>query len=67
MYKILNRIMNSIWDIRIFLGLVPKESPCIIHVTNQDSPHIEKYEHLFCTPRNIHFCNDWHKDNMQNP
>ena len=21
--------MNSLWDIRIFLGLVPKESPCI--------------------------------------
>jgi hypothetical protein len=28
-YKILNRIMNSLWDIHIFLGLVPKESPCI--------------------------------------
>jgi hypothetical protein len=23
--------MNSLWDIRIFLGLVPKESPCIIY------------------------------------
>jgi hypothetical protein len=23
--------MNSLWDIRIFLGLVPKESLCIIH------------------------------------
>ena len=23
-------LMNSLWDIRIFLGLVPKESPCII-------------------------------------
>ena len=23
-------VMNSLWDIRIFLGLVPKESPCII-------------------------------------
>jgi hypothetical protein len=22
--------MNSLWDIRIFLGLVPKESPCIM-------------------------------------
>ena len=22
-------LMNSLWDIRIFLGLVPKESPCI--------------------------------------
>jgi hypothetical protein len=22
--------MNSLWDIRIFLGLVPKESPCIL-------------------------------------
>jgi hypothetical protein len=22
--------MNSLWYIRIFLGLVPKESPCII-------------------------------------
>jgi hypothetical protein len=21
--------MNSLWDIRVFLGLVPKESPCI--------------------------------------
>jgi hypothetical protein len=27
-YKILNWITNSLWDIRIFLGLVPKESPC---------------------------------------
>jgi hypothetical protein len=27
--------MNSLWDIRIFLGLVPKESPCI----NQSSSH----------------------------
>ena len=24
--------MNSLWDIRIFLGLVPKESPGIISV-----------------------------------
>ena len=23
--------MNSLWDIRIFLGLVPKESPCTTH------------------------------------
>ena len=23
-------LLNSLWDIRIFLGLVPKESPCII-------------------------------------
>ena len=22
-------LMNSLWDIRIFLGLVPKESPCV--------------------------------------
>ena len=22
-------LMNSLWDTRIFLGLVPKESPCI--------------------------------------
>jgi hypothetical protein len=22
--------MNSLWDIRIFLGLAPKESPCIM-------------------------------------
>ena len=22
-------LMNSLWDIRIFMGLVPKESPCI--------------------------------------
>jgi hypothetical protein len=28
-YKILNSVMNSHRDIRIFLGLVPKESPCI--------------------------------------
>jgi hypothetical protein len=26
--------MNSLWDIRIFLGLVPKESPCIKWVTD---------------------------------
>ena len=25
-------LMNSLWDIRIFLCLVPKESPCIIHI-----------------------------------
>ena len=24
--------MNSLWDIRIFLGLVPKESPCITDI-----------------------------------
>ena len=24
--------MNSLWDIRIFLGLVPKESPCIYNI-----------------------------------
>ena len=24
--------MNSLWDIRIFLGLVPKESPCILYL-----------------------------------
>jgi hypothetical protein len=29
-YKILNWIMTSLWDIRIFLDLVPKESPCIM-------------------------------------
>ena len=23
-------LMNSLWDIRIFLGLVPKESHCIL-------------------------------------
>jgi hypothetical protein len=23
--------MNSLWDIRIFLGLVPKEPPCIMY------------------------------------
>ena len=23
-------LMNSLWDIRIFLGLVPKESLCIL-------------------------------------
>jgi hypothetical protein len=33
-YKILNWIMNSLWDIRIFLGLVPKESPCISQSPN---------------------------------
>jgi hypothetical protein len=27
--------MNSLWDIRIFLGLVPKESPCTIAVKGQ--------------------------------
>jgi hypothetical protein len=26
--------MNSLWDIRIFLGLVPKESPCIMRLIN---------------------------------
>ena len=27
--------MNSLWDIRIFLGLVPKESPCISYSCQQ--------------------------------
>jgi hypothetical protein len=27
--------MNSLWDIRIFLGLVPKESPCIMKLYKQ--------------------------------
>ena len=27
-YMHVQNIMNSLWDIRIFLGLVPKESPC---------------------------------------
>jgi hypothetical protein len=26
--------MNSLWDIRIFLGLVPKESPCTLRQLN---------------------------------
>jgi hypothetical protein len=30
-YKILNWIMNNLWDIRIFLGLVPK--PCTFYNT----------------------------------
>jgi hypothetical protein len=28
--------MNSLWDIRIFLGLVPKESPCMYRVCGQE-------------------------------
>ena len=28
-YMHVQNLMNSLWDIRIFLGLVPKESPCI--------------------------------------
>ena len=31
-------LMNSLWDIRIFLGLVPKESPCTNNPANI-SPH----------------------------
>jgi hypothetical protein len=27
--KFIQNLMNSLWDIRIFLGLVPKESTCI--------------------------------------
>jgi hypothetical protein len=27
--------MNSLWDIRIFLGLVPKESPCIVRIETE--------------------------------
>ena len=27
-------LMNSLWDIRIFLGLVPKESPCTLPKSN---------------------------------
>ena len=27
--------MNSLWDIRIFLGLVPKESPCTTYCSNE--------------------------------
>jgi hypothetical protein len=33
--------MNSLWDIRIFLGLVPKESPCTIS-------SCDTHENLFC-------------------
>jgi hypothetical protein len=37
--------MNSLWDIRIFLGLVPKESPCIFSrlrkaTVNTDKPAV---------------------------
>ena len=28
-------LMNSLWDIRIFLGLVPKESPCTTYTTQE--------------------------------
>ena len=29
----IQNLMNSLWDIRIFLGLVPKESPCTSKAT----------------------------------
>jgi hypothetical protein len=29
--------MNSLWDIRIFLGLVPKESPCMLRNMLEES------------------------------
>jgi hypothetical protein len=39
--KILNWIMNNLWDIRIFLGLVTKESPCIIHSNEKNWPSVD--------------------------
>ena len=33
--------MNSLWDIRIFLGLVPKESHCSIDNTDKNATVIE--------------------------
>ena len=34
--------MNSLWDIRIFLGLVPKESPCTKFQTDvQQADHTD--------------------------
>ena len=41
--------MNSLWDIRIFLGLVPKESPCIIllYRDNLKIIYTLKFEDLF--------------------
>ena len=39
--------MNSLWDIRIFLGLVPKESPCTTWISSPCS--FEKYSNVkFC-------------------
>ena len=36
-YMHVQNLMNSLWDIGIFLGLVPKESPCI---TKQAKTHL---------------------------
>jgi hypothetical protein len=33
--------MNSLWDIRIFLGLVPKESPCINEVCETNKKFLD--------------------------
>ena len=33
--------MNSLWDIRIFLGLVPKESHCITNIEGEQSLFVQ--------------------------
>jgi hypothetical protein len=58
--------MNSLWDIRIFLGLVPKESPCIcqlqlgwhpvavVQYTFTHKQYTEQHDETEYTERNIH-------------
>ena len=36
--------MNSLWDIRIFLGLVPKESHCTTYVVEPKIRHYLRLE-----------------------
>jgi hypothetical protein len=35
--------MNSLWDIRIFLGLVPKESTCVMELCILSTENISAY------------------------
>ena len=58
--------MNSLWDIRIFLGLVPKESPCIyiyIHIyIYRDLPIyscVTDYETSYTWFENCFWNNSW--------
>ena len=40
-------LMNSLWDIRIFLDLVPKESPCIFRKKREDRWLLTELYYLF--------------------
>ena len=41
-------LINSLWDIRIFLGLVPKESPCTISPCSMKISSYKRLRSCFC-------------------